>query len=178
MFEPLFNKIPGFNFIKKRLQHRCFPVNIVNCLRTAFLRNTSGGCFWNQRCFKFSALFVMMLFVLLFIFRWVGPVKRAGSPRWDDFYPTFTWNLLSQLNQKVCYVAGKKLFDQVVFTIRWRKATWKHVTLQSSKFRYFQVEIEKKQFASKVNIGKPIDSHLFKMYCLTCLVFSCVYCFS
>ena len=28
-----------------------------------------------------------------------------------------------------------------------------------------------------VSLGKPIDSHCFKMSCLTCLVFSCVYCF-
>ena len=28
----------------------------------------------------------------LFIWRWAGPVRRAGSPRWDDFYPTFIWN--------------------------------------------------------------------------------------
>ena len=28
------------------------------------------------------------------------------------------------------------------------------------------------------SLGKPIDSHLFKMSCLTCLIFSCVYCFS
>ena len=28
------------------LQHRCFPVNIVKFLRTVFLQNTSGGCFW------------------------------------------------------------------------------------------------------------------------------------
>ena len=34
-----------------------------------------------------------------------------------DFYPTFIWNLLYQFNQKVCYAAGKRLFDQVVFTI-------------------------------------------------------------
>ena len=27
------------------------------------------------------------------------------------------------------------------------------------------------------SLGKPIDSHWFKMSCLTCLVFSCVYCF-
>ena len=44
----------------------------------------------------------------LFTWRWAGPVKRAGSPRSDDFYPTFTWNLLSQLSQ-------------VFFTIKWRK---------------------------------------------------------
>ena len=35
----------------------------------------------------------------------------------DDFYLTFMWNLLSQFNQKVCYVAEKRLFDKVVFTI-------------------------------------------------------------
>ena len=33
------------NFIKKRLWHRCFPVNFVKFLRTPFLQNTSGGCF-------------------------------------------------------------------------------------------------------------------------------------
>ena len=33
-------------FIKKRLQPRCFPVNISKFLRTAFLQNTSGDCFW------------------------------------------------------------------------------------------------------------------------------------
>ena len=58
----------------------------------------------------------------LFIWRWTGPVKRTGLLRWDDIYPTFTWDLLSQFNQKVCYVAGKTLFDQIFFTTRWRKA--------------------------------------------------------
>ena len=53
----------------------------------------------------------------LFILKRAGPVRRAISPRWDDFYPTFLWNLLSLFNEKVCYVAGKRLFDQVVFTI-------------------------------------------------------------
>ena len=35
MLEYLFNKVAGLkprNFIKKRLQHRCFPVNIDKCL--------------------------------------------------------------------------------------------------------------------------------------------------
>ena len=42
-----FNKVAGLqacSFIKKRLQQRCFAVKL---LRTAFLKNTSGGCFWN-----------------------------------------------------------------------------------------------------------------------------------
>ena len=34
------------NFIKKRLQIRCFPVNTAKLLRTTLFINTSGGCFW------------------------------------------------------------------------------------------------------------------------------------
>ena len=39
----LFNKVAGLqacNVIKKRLQHRCFPVNMVKFLRTAFINGT------------------------------------------------------------------------------------------------------------------------------------------
>ena len=39
MLEPPFNKDTGLQaciFIKKRLQHTCFPVNITKCLRAAF----------------------------------------------------------------------------------------------------------------------------------------------
>ena len=57
----LFNKVAGLktrNLIKKRLQHRHFPVNIEKFLRTAFLQNTSGGCFLlfivSICCFKFQ----------------------------------------------------------------------------------------------------------------------------
>ena len=32
------------NFIKKRLQHRCFPVSIPKVLGTIFLWNNYGGC--------------------------------------------------------------------------------------------------------------------------------------
>ena len=41
--------------------------------------------------------------------RWASSVIRG------DFYPMFIWNLQSHFNQKVCYVAGKNCFDQVVF---------------------------------------------------------------
>ena len=40
--ESLLNTIAGLqpcNYIKKYLQHRCFPVNIVKFLRTSILRN-------------------------------------------------------------------------------------------------------------------------------------------
>ena len=32
--------------LKKRLWYRGFPVNFVEFLRTTFLQNTSGGCFF------------------------------------------------------------------------------------------------------------------------------------
>ena len=37
--------------LKKRLCHRCFPVNFAKFLRTPFLieQNTSGGCFWKDQ---------------------------------------------------------------------------------------------------------------------------------
>ena len=41
MLESLFNKVAGLkacNFIKKRLKHSCFPVNIEKILRTAFFK--------------------------------------------------------------------------------------------------------------------------------------------
>ena len=41
MSESLFNKVAGFQeyiFIKKRLQHSCFPVNIAKFLRTPILK--------------------------------------------------------------------------------------------------------------------------------------------
>ena len=31
-----------------RLWYRCFPVNFVKFLRTPFLQNISGDCFWNK----------------------------------------------------------------------------------------------------------------------------------
>ena len=34
--------------LKKRLSHRCFPVNFAKFLRTLFLQNTSGGYFYNK----------------------------------------------------------------------------------------------------------------------------------
>ena len=37
-------------------------------------------------------------------------MRWAGPSRWDNFYPTFTQNLLTHFNQKVCYATGKILF--------------------------------------------------------------------
>ena len=48
VLESLFNKVSdlkAFKFIKKRLQHKCFPVNIAKFSRAKFLKNSSGGHF-------------------------------------------------------------------------------------------------------------------------------------
>ena len=50
MLEFLFNKVAGpqtCNFIKKRFQHRCFPVNVTKFLRTPFSPNTTGQLLLN-----------------------------------------------------------------------------------------------------------------------------------
>ena len=40
--------------LKKRLFHRCFPVNFAKFLRTPFLQNTSSGCFCSMETSLFS----------------------------------------------------------------------------------------------------------------------------
>ena len=39
------DKVAAATLLKKRLWHRCFPVNFAKFLTTPFLQNTSGGCF-------------------------------------------------------------------------------------------------------------------------------------
>ena len=39
----------AYNFIKKRLQHRCFLLNFVKLLRTLFYRTAADDCFCNLR---------------------------------------------------------------------------------------------------------------------------------
>ena len=62
--------------------------------------------FWNRKSLSAAAHM-----------RLACPARWTGSCRWDDFYPTFIWNLLSQFNQDVRHFARKRLFDQVVFRI-------------------------------------------------------------
>ena len=44
----ILNKVAGLKpaaLLKKRLQHKCFPVNVAKFLRTPFYRTPSGYCF-------------------------------------------------------------------------------------------------------------------------------------
>ena len=58
VLESLFNKVGTLearNFIKKKLQHRCFSVKLSKFLKTLFLQNPPGGYFWK---FLMNSLFV------------------------------------------------------------------------------------------------------------------------
>ena len=48
MPESFLNKVAGLSpatLLKKRLWHRCFPLNFAKFSRTPFLQNSSGDCF-------------------------------------------------------------------------------------------------------------------------------------
>ena len=61
-------------FIKKSLKHRCFPVNIAKFLKTAFLLNTSGGCYNSSKylidSMTFVSLFLLQIYQIYFL-EWV-----------------------------------------------------------------------------------------------------------
>ena len=51
MLESLFNKFADLqtgNFITKRLEHRCFPVNIAKFLKTPILKDIFDGLLLNS----------------------------------------------------------------------------------------------------------------------------------
>ena len=66
-----FNKVAGLRpatLLKKRLWHRCFPVNFEKFLRTPFVQNTSGGCFWKKKDFKkecFNTFYLFMYYLTI-----------------------------------------------------------------------------------------------------------------
>ena len=132
VLEFLFNKVICLKdciFVKKRLQHLCFPLTFAKFLRTPFLQNTSGGCFWvsyrNLLCyfkkdFNFSILktptmnFEKMLKILLhFIF------FSFGLNNFSFFFrtPSSTWHIkkeeLKQTSRDVQEIAALKVQEIV-----------------------------------------------------------------
>ena len=70
--------MPKGNFIKKRLQHRCFSVKFAKYLRTSFLQTTSSGCFWKY--------LINSLFIAYENDESCHCVVRTGSPVLISFY--------------------------------------------------------------------------------------------
>ena len=66
----LFNKVAKVcDTVKKRLQHRCFPVKFVNFLRTPFFKNRFSGYFWG----------------LTRVFKKVQNKNRCGCQKWIPY---------------------------------------------------------------------------------------------
>ena len=80
MLESLFYKFADqktCNFIKKRLQHRCFPGNIRKFLEDLFWRTSARGCFYiNEKKISKRGQRVFLSKEIL--------CKRDGSCHWDS----------------------------------------------------------------------------------------------
>ena len=62
-------------FMKKRVQHRCFPVSFTTVLRTPILKNIANNYFWEVWFFDWMKPWKMRLFH----FHWKVRVKRQHS---------------------------------------------------------------------------------------------------
>ena len=57
-----FNKVAGVSlkfYLKKRLWHRCFPVNLLNFWEHLFYRKPSGDCFWYLTGPKYASVITL-----------------------------------------------------------------------------------------------------------------------
>ena len=74
-FRKIHRKTPVLEPLKKRLWHRCFPVNFTRFPRTPFLQNTSGRLILTHQCscngiycFCLSHAFFFLVFVIIINF--------------------------------------------------------------------------------------------------------------
>ena len=106
MLYSLFNKLQAFkacDFIKKRLQHRCFAMNIAKCLSTTFIEQLR----W-QLLSKTDQRNVYWLYKVSYINCFVSSLKSKfflqGSLRWrhlkniSDFFRHLSRRTLKILN--------------------------------------------------------------------------------
>ena len=59
--------------------------------------------------------------------RWVGPVSWAGSSGWNEFYPTFSWNLYLTSFKKFVMLLERD-FNDVVLSGFFLFLTWNYNT--------------------------------------------------
>ena len=83
-----------YSFIKKRLQHRCFLVNIVKTLRAPIWRTSANRCFWTK-CeilfflYNFSSLVIWPM-VSDYYFLINGTLISCKIPTGNCSYSTMT----------------------------------------------------------------------------------------
>ena len=113
------------SLLKKRLWHRCFSVDFAKFLRTPFLQNTSGGCFWMKQKFKNPFWLTPFHATGFFLYPlkssenlWFSDVFRGCRKRpmeWNGIksYLNFTKLVHFKLVQVVILHFGNKTIDSV-----------------------------------------------------------------
>ena len=80
-----FKKVQGLSpatLLKKRLWHRCFLVNFTKFLRTSFLQNTSGRCFWTM----------IYLLWIIYVSVWRKlDIKKDWNRNRDELLERWSW---------------------------------------------------------------------------------------
>ena len=111
VLEPHFNKdasLKGCNFIKERLQHRGFPVNVALFLRKAFSWNISAGCFYKS--------------LIIFTEVWVRTLSNiydgAFCRNSENLSTIFTKNRISDVWRVPKHVSASKRFLKLIYNIR------------------------------------------------------------
>ena len=93
MLESVFNKVAGLqacNFIKKRLQHRCFPVKFVKFLRTPFSHNTSRGCLLDLRVLFLGARNINFYRRICVRTKWMTSIESIYNQKTSLLYTIFS----------------------------------------------------------------------------------------
>ena len=111
VLEPHFNKdagLKGCNFIKERLQHRGFPVNVAQFLRKAFSWNISAGCFYKS--------------LIIFTEVWVRTLSNiydgAFCRNSENMSTVFTKNPISDVWRVPKHVSASKRFLKLIYNFR------------------------------------------------------------
>ena len=117
VLESLFNKVAGLqpgNFNQKnRLQHRCFPVNIANFLRTPFLKSI-----WERLLLLVLAKFLNELYIFWNILTWWSTKIRPS--KWTDSMQLQLFRVFLIELFPNCRVYSRRSFASLFFL--WKKA--------------------------------------------------------
>ena len=129
------------NFIKKRLQHRCFPVNIVEFLRTLILKNIYEWLLLNPPLL----LLGLCQKILTLLKKWSFPLRNSSvnvtkssiscefghicrrNP-WSKTSYFMQWHILSTSHflKRRRYSGQKQI---LTIPDRWRVSFWNHIFL-------------------------------------------------
>ena len=128
--------------LKKRLWHRCFPVNFAKFLRTPFLLNTSSGWFWRTadspreenyksyspfRHVTNHAFLTWMLFTPLWrsIIKKTNKQKRNKNLKMPSFWQYLTVQIVLTVRKTSLITIFPQLLKIIENAWNFRKWDWK-----------------------------------------------------